>query len=161
MAKTWQVILATIGIFLAGLVTGGATALGVVRWVARHPRVNPAQMAGQFGLRPAGAQVQQIGPQLMRSFVNQLDLTDEQRARIGPIVRRAVSQLGRERREVQLTSALAIERMQDEISDVLTPEQRTRFEELIREQRERLQEVKMRAKAAAEQERLLEPASPK
>ena len=34
MAKTWQIILATVAIFAAGLVTGGATAIGVVRWYA-------------------------------------------------------------------------------------------------------------------------------
>src|ERR1700733_13081591 len=113
MAKTWQVILATVAIFVAGLVTGGATAFGAVRWVARHPRVNPAQMWGPFGMRQGSGQPQQIGPQLMLSFVKQLDLTDDQRSRIGPILRRTVIQLGRERREVQLNSALAIEQMQD------------------------------------------------
>jgi Spy/CpxP family protein refolding chaperone len=137
MAKTWQVVLATIAIFVAGLVTGGATALGVARWVARHPKAGMA--AGRAG------QLQQFGPQLMRSFVNQLDLTPEQRARIGPIVKRTVAQLGRERREVQLTSALAIEKMQDEIADVLTPEQRTKFEELIARQRARLQQLRQGA----------------
>jgi Spy/CpxP family protein refolding chaperone len=86
--------------------------------------------------------LQQFGPQLIRSFVNQLDLTDEQRARIGPIVKRTVAQLGRERREIQLTSALAIEKMQDEIADILTPSQRTKFDELIAQQRARLQQLR-------------------
>jgi Spy/CpxP family protein refolding chaperone len=78
----------------------------------------------------------------MRSFENQLDLSDEQRARIGPIVKRTVAQLGRERREVQLTSALAIEKMQDEIADVLTPSQRSKFDDLIAQQRARLQQFR-------------------
>ncbi len=151
MAKTWQVILATVAIFLAGLVTGGATALGVVRWVARHPRVNPAQMA-PYGLRPGNGQVQQINPQLMRSFANQLDLTAEQRGRIIPIVRRTSAQLGRDRREIQLTVALAIEKMQDEIADVLTPEQRAKFEELIRQQRAKLQQFKQNVQQQPAQE---------
>jgi Spy/CpxP family protein refolding chaperone len=149
MAKTWQVVLATVAIFLAGLVTGGATALGVVRWVARHPRVNPAQMG--FGQRPANG-VQQISPQLMRSFANQLDLSTLQRARILIIVRRTASQLGRERREVQLSVALGIERMQDEIADVLNPDQRTKFEELISQQRARLQQFKQNAQLPQAQE---------
>ncbi len=144
MAKTWQVILATVAIFLAGLVTGGATALGVVRWVVRHPRVNPAQMIPP-GPRPGVLQAQQLNVQLMRSFVRQLDLSDAQRSRIVPIVRRTVAQLGRDRREIQLTSALAIEKMQDEIADVLTPDQRTKFEELISQQRARLQQIKQNA----------------
>jgi Spy/CpxP family protein refolding chaperone len=139
MAKTWQVALATIAIFVAGLVTGGATALGIVKWAGRHPRANAGGMP-LMGGRPG--QLQQFGPQLMRSFENQLDLTEEQRARIGPIVKRTVAQLGRERREVQLTSALAIEKMQDEIADILTPSQRSRFEELIAQQRARLQQFR-------------------
>src|SRR5271169_2405297 len=55
MAKTWQVVLATVAIFVAGLVTGAAFTLGAVRWVARHPRVNPAQMFAYAQARPAGA----------------------------------------------------------------------------------------------------------
>jgi Spy/CpxP family protein refolding chaperone len=140
MAKTWQVVLATIAIFAAGLVTGGATALGIVKWVAHHPRAN--QSGNPFMFTGRNGQPQQFGPQLMRSFENQLDLSDDQRARIGPIVKRTVAQLGRERREVQLTSALAIEKMQDEIADVLTPSQRSRFEELIAQQRFRLQQFR-------------------
>jgi Spy/CpxP family protein refolding chaperone len=141
MVKTWQVILATVAIFLAGLVTGGATALGVVRWVARHPRVNPAQMA-PYGLRQGNGQLQPMNPQLMRSFASQLDLSGAQKARIIPIVRRTMAQLGHERREVQLSVALAIERMQDEIAEILTPDQRVKFEDLIRQQRARLQQFK-------------------
>jgi Spy/CpxP family protein refolding chaperone len=139
MAKTWQVVLATIAIFAAGLVTGGATALGIIKWVAHHPRVAPGGMPG-VGARPG--QIQQFGPQLMRSFANQLDLTDEQRSRIGSIVKRTASQLSRERHEVQLTSALAIEKMQDEIADLLTADQRTKFEALIAEQRARLEQFR-------------------
>jgi Spy/CpxP family protein refolding chaperone len=140
MGKTWQVILATVAIFLAGLVTGGATALGVV-WVVRHRAMGPGQ-GGPAGARQGASALQQFGPQLMRSFANQLDLSKEQRAKIMPIVRRTAGQLARDRREIQLTSVLAIEKMQDEIADILTPEQRTRFEDLIRQQRARLQQFK-------------------
>jgi Spy/CpxP family protein refolding chaperone len=136
MAKTWQVVLATIAIFVAGLVAGGATAFGLVRW--NHER--QAKAAGERPNHPS--KVEQFGPGLLRGFIKQLDLTDAQRARIQPIVRRTVGQLARERREVQLSTALTIERMQDEIADVLTPEQRARFEDLIAKQRQRLQEFR-------------------
>jgi Spy/CpxP family protein refolding chaperone len=121
MVKTWQIILATIAIFLAGLVTGGALAFGAVRWVAHHRMVNAAA-GGQPGSR--NGQVQPLNPQLMRNFALQLDLTKEQRAKIGPIMRRAARL------------------MQDEISDILTPEQKVKFEELIRLQKERLQQYR-------------------
>lgn len=153
MAKTWQVILATLAIFLAGLVTGGATMLGVVGWVARHRAVSSGQV-GPNALRAAtgGAQGQAFTPQLMRSFANQLDLTPAQRAKIMPIVRRTAGQLARNRREVQLTSALAIEKMQDEIAELLTPEQRAKFENLIGQQRARLQQLRQGAQQQQRQE---------
>ncbi len=150
MARTWQVILATVAIFLAGLVTGGATALGVVKWLARHPRVNPALM-GTLAPRPGQGQVQQINPQLMRSFINRLDLTKEQRATIIPIVKRTMGQLQRDRREVQLSTALAIEKMQDDIAEVLTPEQRAKFEDMISAQRAKLQQFRQQQQAAQQQ----------
>jgi Spy/CpxP family protein refolding chaperone len=151
MVKTWQVILATVAIFLAGLVTGGATALGIVGWVARH-RAMGAGQGVPAGARPGAGGLQQFGPQLMRSFANQLDLSKEQRARIMPIVRRTAGQLARDRREIQLTSALAIEKMQDEIAEILTPEQRVKFEDLIRQQRARLQQFKQGAQPQPPQE---------
>jgi Spy/CpxP family protein refolding chaperone len=140
MAKTWQVILATIAIFVAGLVTGGAVTLGVVKWIASHRGPNPAALLQGFPQRQG--QMQQFGPQLMRRYAEQLGLTDEQRARIVPIVRRTAAQLGRDRREVQLQTALALEKMQDEIADVLTPEQRLKFEDMIAKQRARLQQFR-------------------
>lgn len=142
MVKTWQVILATIAIFVAGLVTGGATALGLVKWAASRPRMNGALLA-PLGVRP-GWGTMQFGPQLMRNFAGKLNLTEDQRAKIEPIVRRTAAQLGRERHEVQLSSALAIEKMQDEIMPLLDSEQRTKFEELIAQQRSRLQQFRQR-----------------
>ena len=140
MMKTWQIILATIAIFVAGLVTGGATALGLAGW-ARNRASNSFPRENAPGGR-SGQQMQAFGPQLMRNLANRLDLSPEQRARIGPIVKRAVQELARERREVQLESALLIEKMQDQISEVLTPDQRVKFEDLVRKQRDRLQQFK-------------------
>lgn len=159
MAKTWQVILATVAIFVAGLVTGGASAFGLVHWVAHHRGVLAGQGVGPFGMRTPNLQPQAFGPRLMRSFEDQLDLTGEQRGRIELIVQRTAWQLGRQRRQVQLESALEMEKMQDDVASVLTPDQREKFEQLIREQRARLQEVKARARQAPAEESA--PAFPK
>jgi Spy/CpxP family protein refolding chaperone len=119
MAKTWQIILATVAIFFAGLVTGGATAIGVVRWVNHHRMMNGGPQ-GQFGQRPG----QQFGPQLMRNFAFKLDLTPDQRKKIGAIVGRASRM------------------MQDEIGDILSPEQKVKFDELISEHKARMQQLR-------------------
>jgi Spy/CpxP family protein refolding chaperone len=142
MVKTWQVILATIGIFLAGLVTGGATAFGIVRWVAHHRGANAAPFVQGFGRQ---GQPQQFGPQLMRRYADELNLTEDQKARIMPIVKRVAAQLGRDRHEVQLKTAFEIEKMQDEIADILTPEQRSKFEELVAQQKARFQQFRQGA----------------
>jgi Spy/CpxP family protein refolding chaperone len=139
MAKTWQVILATIAIFVAGLVTGGATALGVVRWVGRHRAMNPPAFA-QGAFRQG--QPMQFGPALMRNLESKLELTGDQKARIMPIVNRTAAELARDRHEVQLKTALAVEKMQDEVAEILTPEQRTKFDELIAQQRARFQQFR-------------------
>jgi hypothetical protein len=95
MAKTWQVILATVAIFLAGLVTGGATALGIVRWVVRHPRVNPAQLmppgprpgnSPSSSARPAHAQLREAARPHARSAPG---LSPIVKARRGPADPRA------------------------------------------------------------------------
>ena len=157
MAKPWQVFLATAAIFVAGLVTGGATALGVVHWVGRHRKASQAEGTGPFGFRAPSLQPTAFGPQIMRGFEDRLDLSQEQRVRIAAIVRRAAWHLGRQRRETQLSSAVAMEHMQDEVASVLSPAQRLKFDELISEQRQRLQDVKARARLAAEQEEPSEP----
>jgi Spy/CpxP family protein refolding chaperone len=136
MVKTWQIVLATLGIFVAGLVAGGATALGIVRWAARHPRMVPPGMAF---FNPRGGMQQPFGPQLMRGFADKLDITEEQRRQVEPIIGRTAAQLGRERRASQIEAILAIEKMQDEISALLTADQKARFEQLVSEHRERLQ----------------------
>jgi len=160
VVKTWQVVLATVAIFLAGLVTGGATMLGVVGWVVRHRAMNGAS-AGALGQRLGfnGAQAQAFTPQLMRSFANQLDLTPAQRARIMPIVRRTAGQLMRNRREIQLMSALAIEKMQDEIAGELTPLQRAKFESLISQQRARLKQFRQGVQQPPQEEQQPPPSA--
>ena len=139
MAKTWQIILATVAIFVAGLVTGGATAIGVVRWVVRHRAMNGGQ-PGQFGMRPG--QLQQITPQLMRNFAMQLDLSRDQRMKIGAIMRRAART------------------MQDEIGDILTPEQNAKFQQLIQLQRARIQLFRQNQLQIQQQQTNAAPAQP-
>jgi Spy/CpxP family protein refolding chaperone len=132
MDKSWRVILAFAGIFLSGVVAGVLVAPRIFTKVAEH--------RGQPWLpsRPPLQRNQSLGPQLFRQFTEQLDLTEEQREKIKPIELHVTEELRRLRREIQHNTELALERMQDEISAILTPEQRTKFEERIAEGRERV-----------------------
>jgi len=130
MDKSWRVIFAFIGIFAAGLVSGVLLAPRIFHTVVER-RGEP----GGPGRGPGG---QQMGPQLFRRLTDQLNLTAEQSEKIKPIELRTTEELRRLRRETQHSTELALERMQDEISAILTPEQRTQFQERIARGRERM-----------------------
>jgi Spy/CpxP family protein refolding chaperone len=133
MDKSWRVIFAFAGIFFAGLVAGVLVA----------PRIFP-HLAGRNGQPwlPVQAPIQRtqpLGPQLFRQFTERLNLTPEQREKIKPIELRVTEELRRLRLESQHNTDVALQRMQDEISEILTPEQRTRFQERIAQSRQRIQ----------------------
>ena len=122
MDKTWRVLLAFVGIFLAGTVCGGLVAIRAVKAPLGEPHRPPPKP-------------EEFGPQLLKRFADKLDLTREQREAIKPIVGRAAEDLRHQRREVLLSSKTIIERMQDEMSAVMTPDQRVKFTALIDQQR--------------------------
>lgn len=129
MDKSWRVIFAFIGIFIAGAVSGLLLA----------PRIfGPGAGRGPGGPGRSPIVAQQFGPQLFRRLTERLNLTAEQHEKIKPIELRTTEELRRQRRETQHNTELALERMQDEISAILTPEQRTQFEEQIAKSRERI-----------------------
>jgi hypothetical protein len=163
MGRTWQIIAATIGIFIAGLVTGGAVTLRTVHLLhgrriqaeaEGRVRDNPPSTAIPGGALPAAAPstveaaptspqrryVPPFGPNPMRRLVlNRLDLSDAQRKEIGLILGRANQELGRLRNEAIRSTGEVNERMRSEITAILTPEQKGKFEILIEQSRARLQ----------------------
>lgn len=140
MNKTWKVVLAFIVVFVAGAAFGGVLTLSLGRLMATRLQPRP----------------QAFGAQLMMQWMRsgQLDLTPEQREKVRPIVASTTEELRRLRREDAHNAQLLIERMQDQIGAILTPEQRNRFILMIQRQRERMQRFMQ------EQQRKRDPASP-
>lgn len=144
MVKTWQVVLATIGIFLAGLVTGGAITFRAVRYFGERRQQHAANQpaAGNGPQKPMPTE--QMGPMLIKriAMADELNLAPAQKFRINQIARTTAEKLARLRRETSLNSLLLIEQMQDEISSQLSPAQRAKFEVLLTDQRERMMQYK-------------------
>lgn len=149
--NTWKVILATLVIFAAGVVTGGLLVSYTDRAKPR-PRANwrplPAETSprpvepgtGRDPIRPAG--VPGAVPQfLRREFLENLDrevsLTTEQRERIEQIIREGQERNREywERVSPELRKEIANTRKQ--IQAVLRPEQRARFDELMKQRPQR------------------------
>jgi Spy/CpxP family protein refolding chaperone len=138
MDKSWRVILAFVGIFIAGTVTGGLISLRLAQSMSvRGERPRPAgqpQVAGGAGNQAP----QQFNPQLMRRVAEQLNLTPDQKEKMKLIEARTGEELRRLRRENLHSTELIIEKCQDDIAALLNPEQRAKFDEMILRARERI-----------------------
>ena len=122
--KPWKLILLLTAIFLAGGATGALVTMRVGRkMIADRPM--PDQWA----------------PLHMRKLADRLKLEPEQVEQLRPIVRRNLEELGRLRNTCLADSRVIFERMEREVADKLTPEQRVKFEELNRQMRERAKKL--------------------
>jgi len=121
MNKPWKLVLLLLGIFVAGGVTGAFVALRVGHeMINKHPG-SPDQWA----------------PNHLKRLAERLKLEPEQVEQLRPIVRRNMEELNRLRDSSMAETKVIFERMEREISAKLTPEQRTLFEQLNKEMRER------------------------
>lgn len=116
MNKTWKVVLTFTCVFLAGAVAGGFTYARFARTVVES-RIRSEQFASSY----------------LKRLEESLELTPEQVVRIKPVIEATGEELGRMRRE----TIGAFQRLDAAIVKELTPEQKTKFEEMQRRMRER------------------------
>jgi hypothetical protein len=110
------------------------------------------QKAEQSQRGPAGQGP--LGPQLMQRFINQIQPTPEQRAKIRPMVLQAAEELRRMRRDSAENTEHVLEGLQDRIAAVLTPEQQERFRQMIQRSRNAFRRYNMeQMRRQAEQRR--------
>ncbi len=119
MTKPWQIWLVLIAIFATGAVGGGL----VVRHVARrHAPPPPPEMW-------VARQIERVA--------GEVNLTPEQTERIKPIVRENIDDLVKLRRQ----AFDVIDRMEKQIAAELTPEQRVKYEQILKARREARQQA--------------------
>lgn len=169
MDKPWKVILAFIGVFIAGAVFGGFFTLRAAgkRLLDRPaqpaapvaaPATQPATTASQ---QPGSATAPKAAPQagisitLMRQFTR-LKLTNTQKEKIRPLVDRAADDLSRLRkrvveqnRENAENTTRVLERMYEDVGAWLTPAQRNDLEEMRQKMLEKQAEARKKQKADA------------
>jgi hypothetical protein len=170
MDVPWKVILAFVGVFIAGAVFGGVFTIGVSarrmvnpprsaqggdRGVAQFPAVPQpkAQVAGPQAPRAGApaARSNPITPVLMTQFTRKLSgLTPTQKDSLRTILGRAGEDYHRLRQENLIDVARVTERMYADVSGVLSVEQRSELEQMRKQVEERLQaDRRKRAEAAA------------
>jgi Spy/CpxP family protein refolding chaperone len=125
MNKPWQVYLVLTGIFVAGGASGWVVANGVAR---RHAALAPPVPEVWISRQ-------------MRHVARELELTPEQRERIEPIVKREMGELTNLRRQSVRTAHEILERMETDIEAQLTPEQRMKYQHILKHRREARQQM--------------------
>jgi hypothetical protein len=126
MNRPWKVILAFALVFVAGAIFGGALA---PRWL---------RLDLDLQNRPPFTE------RVMKRLDQELSLTDAQRAGILPIVERMAEETQRMRRDGVQTYRTVMDGYNAEIALQLTPEQRTKLEEMRKRFRERMDRVRQR-----------------
>jgi periplasmic protein CpxP/Spy len=126
----WKVILATVVIFGAGVVTGG-----LLVHLARTPvpaPPSPAQMRPAEPVSVGGMRLE-----LLRRATRELELTAEQRDRLGKILHESQERTRKLMDPVAPQLREELRRTRAEFVDALTPDQRLRFNELAKQQQQR------------------------
>jgi uncharacterized protein HemX len=125
--NTWKPILAALVIFAAGVVTGGLTV------TLRQPQ--------QKGSKNSQVRIKQTVPlpregqlrELSRRMQSELDLKPEQWDRIETIIRESQERMKKLREEVGQKITEEFREMRQKIRGELTPEQRKKFVEIMRQ----------------------------
>lgn len=142
--NTWKIVFATLVIFIAGVVTGGLLVNYTSHDAQRQPdstrRENPFRggdfPGGSRELRlpnPNNPQAQGLQREFLQRLNHELRLTPEQRERIGKIIAEG------QQRNKELWDNLApqlrreMQETKEQIRALLTPQQRVRYEELMRQ----------------------------
>lgn len=125
MDKPWKLVLLLVGIFVAGMASGGFVMMRWGRQIFPPPRHGPDEW----------------GPNRLNRLKEKLDLTPEQVEKIRPIMRQDSEELGRIRSSSLAETRKVLDRLEHDVSELLTPEQKTRYDEMNREMRDRLQRL--------------------
>lgn len=141
--NTWKVILATLVIFVAGVVTGGLLAVYSGRSFVLRPQRPPAARPGQT----MAAGVMRL--EFLRRLQRDLELTQDQRERINRILKESQDRTRKLMEPVSPALREEFQRTKEDFRSVLTPEQRKRFDELFKHQ-QRAHEQQRRPAAPAQ-----------
>jgi len=120
MNKRWAVILAFLGVFVAGAVVGGLVA-------RRSPQPAPSE---QRRGPPPPPDLDRFTSAIMKRYTARLELDEAQRERLKKIVLQAEGELRQLRANSFQTTITIGDRMNAQVEGLLRPDQHERFEKL-------------------------------
>ena len=123
----WKVILPTLAIFVAGVVTGALLVVYSGRSFVTRP--------GRSVVNKGSSQVSTPGTMrldFLRRVQRDLELTQEQHEKIDRILKESQERMRKIEEPVTPAIREEMRRTREELRDVLTPEQRLRFDEIFK-----------------------------
>lgn len=148
--NSWKVVLATVVIFAAGVVTGGMLVARTQQLGARGARINPRPTFSRPPVpnndapadpRPQTSPIpnfqQQARIELLRRIGREMTLTSGQREKIEAIIREGQERTREIMQPVQPQLGREMRATQERIREILTEEQRERFDELLKQRPQR------------------------
>jgi hypothetical protein len=136
--NSWKIILATIVIFGAGVITGGLLVDHVKHPAYSHPphpSTPPPASPSDVGDMPAPLRAQMLNKQFVAQLNDELQLSKEQREQIQKIIAQG-QQSSRDLWKLVGPQFQIISRdTRQQIREVLTAQQRKQFEMLVKQQR--------------------------
>ena len=135
--NTWKVILATMVIFITGAVTGSL----LVRNFGLAPAAQPPVVQQQpHPAVPATAGLVRVD--FLRRAERELNLTSDQRDQVDRIIRDSQERTKKLMEPIQPQIRDEMQQTRDQFMAVLTAEQKARFEELLKQQRQQFQKAR-------------------
>jgi hypothetical protein len=144
--NTWKVILATMLIFGTGVVTGGLLVRHAGGIHNRRPQPHPIPT-----MRPTPAATPGVlRIEFLRRLERELDLTQDQREPVDRILKEGQERMKKLMEGIEPRRREEYKQTIEEFRRVLTPAQRARFDDLLKQQQQRAREQR---KPAAPRER--------
>jgi Spy/CpxP family protein refolding chaperone len=132
--NTWKVIFATVVIFGAGVVTGAL----VVKYSAQTP-VHQSRQGGAGGNRVQPISAGGIRIEFLRRVERDLNLTADQREQIDKIITASQERSKKLMEPIQPKIREELQQTREQFRAVLNPEQKIRFDELLKQQQQQRQ----------------------
>lgn len=132
--NSWKVILATIVIFGAGVITGGLLVNHVQRPQHLHESAGN-RPAGGSDLPPAQVRPEFLNKQFVEQLNDKLDLSPDQKQKIQKIISQGQQNTRDLWKLVSPQFRALMQETRQQIREILTPEQRKQFEILMKQQR--------------------------
>jgi Spy/CpxP family protein refolding chaperone len=129
--NTWKVILATMVIFGAGVVTGGLLVRHAM-WARPFRAAKSSQST-----RPTAISAGSLRIEFLRRAERELDLTTGQREQIDRILSASQDRTKKIMEPVAPRMRELMQQTKDQVRAVLTPEQQKRFDEMAKAQQQR------------------------